>query len=71
MFGGASGGATGGASGGVSSLVQEQVIIRVLGRQCGSTVWRPWQHMAIWVGGCIVISSSEQAAGVAYISRLG
>ena len=35
---------------------------------------RPWQHIAIWVGGCIVISSSEQAAGVVYIHikvRLG
>ena len=71
VFGRASGGATGGASGGVSSLVPEHVIIRVLGRQCGSTVRRPWQHMAIWVCGRIVVSSSGQAAGVAYISRLG
>ena len=63
--------ASGGASGGVSSLVPEHVIIRVLGRQCGSTVRRPWQHMAIWVCGRIVISASGQAAGVAYISRLG
>ena len=73
--GGASGGVTGGASGGMSSLVQEHVIIRVLGRQCGSTVRRPWQHMAIWVCGCIVVSASRQAVGVAckvpYISRLG
>ena len=58
MFGGASGRVTGGASCGVSSLVQEHVIIRVLGRQCG---------MAALSG----VSASGKAAGVAYILRLG
>ena len=70
VFGGASGRATGGASGGVSSLVQEHVIIRVLGRQCGVAA-PSGVHGSIWPYGRIVVSASGQAAGVAYISRLG